>query len=153
MNNFNRHTAKPTSAGTAGDVIFYDGTEFTDDFVSGKGIYLSNGINWILMVKTDGSRPIYTAFISQSLTNDPTVTILENTLYDDIVWTRTNLGEYEGTLIGAFPANKTFTFIAQENTFGGAVTLKRLSDDTVKIETNSSDDILNMTPLEIRIYP
>ncbi len=48
----------------------------------------------------------YIALITQSGTNAPTVDILENTI-GNIVWTRSGVGVYSGTLVGAFTTDKT----------------------------------------------
>ena len=50
---------------------------------------------------------IYAAFLNQTSTNAPTATILENTLGGDIVWTYNSVGQYVGTLVGAFTTNRT----------------------------------------------
>ena len=48
----------------------------------------------------------YIALITQTSTSAPTVVEIENTI-GPIIWTRTAVGEYEGTLTGAFTNNKT----------------------------------------------
>jgi hypothetical protein len=50
----------------------------------------------------------YVALLNQIGTDDPTVTILENTI-GDILWTRSNVGQYIGTLTGAFTSGKTIS--------------------------------------------
>jgi hypothetical protein len=45
---------------------------------------------------------VYTALLSQSGTNAPVATVLENTLGGTVVWTRVGAGDYFGTLAGAF---------------------------------------------------
>lgn len=66
----------------------------------------------------------YTAILTQTGTSDPTATVFENTLGGNVVWTRTNTGQYSGTLVGAFPVGKTicncsinrgYTFISGPN--------------------------------------
>lgn len=53
---------------------------------------------------------VYRAFLEQDgSTNDPVVTVFENTLCGDITWTRGVAGEYDGVLVGAFPVNKTWS--------------------------------------------
>lgn len=47
----------------------------------------------------------YTALLTQSGTDAPIATVLENTL-GDIVWSRNSPGAYIGTLTGAFVPNK-----------------------------------------------
>ena len=42
----------------------------------------------------------YVALLNQTGSSDPTVSILENTLGADIVWTRGNFGYYQGSSTG-----------------------------------------------------
>lgn len=130
MDPFNRVTAIPTSVGSAGDVIFYDGTVFTGDFKAGKGIYYSNGTNWIFMISSNTVGPkFYKAILTQTGTNVPVATVLENSLGDDIVWTRNSTGDYTGTLLGAFTVGKTvFNGVTD---FTGDSTLAELFDSGI----------------------
>ncbi|MBP6538766.1 MAG: hypothetical protein KA234_00415 [Saprospiraceae bacterium] len=51
---------------------------------------------------------IYAAIVTeQSGTDAPAVTVLKNTLGGEIVWSYHAIGQYKGTLVGAFPQNKT----------------------------------------------
>jgi len=49
----------------------------------------------------------YVALLTQTGTDAPVATVLENTLGGEVVWTYNGPGDYTGTLAGAFPANKT----------------------------------------------
>lgn len=51
---------------------------------------------------------VYRALLTQTNTDAPVATVLENTLGGEVVWTRGNLGTYAGTLANAFTADKTF---------------------------------------------
>jgi len=102
----------------------------------------------------------YVALSNQSGTGVPTVTILENTL-GDIVWTRFTAGGYYGTLPGAFLASKTFVIGGSADiTAGGGdfatLDIKRLDDDRICLYTYDnftvSDNLLNNTSIEIRVY-
>jgi hypothetical protein len=53
------------------------------------------------------SYKVYTALLTQTGTDAPVATVLENTI-GDIVWTYVNPGYYQGVLTNAFPSNKTF---------------------------------------------
>jgi hypothetical protein len=97
----------------------------------------------------------YIATISQTGTADPTVTVLENTI-GDIVWTRFAVGNYAGTLVGAFPdADKTYAIVGQNNGnfynlgWNTIDDLLLLSSDPANIST---DGLLNNTTIEIRTY-
>lgn len=50
---------------------------------------------------------VYKALLTQTGILDPVATVLENTLGGTVVWSRAAIGEYIGTLVGAFPDNKT----------------------------------------------
>lgn len=99
----------------------------------------------------------YTALISQSGTSDPTVTVIKNTLpAGAIVWARSGVGVYTGTLAGAFIANKTVGFI---NSTGGSAQadVKRTSNDVVTLSTfnitpAAADALLTASAIEIRVY-
>jgi hypothetical protein len=98
----------------------------------------------------------YVALISQSGTAAPSVTILENTI-GNIVWTRFALGDYRGTLTGAFPSGKVVCFSNQID-MPTMTLIQRKNDDSVSINTGTpgtttiADSILNNTSIEIRVY-
>ena len=114
--------------------------------------------------KVADSRPykVYTALLSQSGTDAPVATVLENTLGGDVVWSRDDLGAYVGTLIGAFTENKTKLSIDLV-TDGDYSTLYFgnfyiSNEDTIGITTfgglptSQGDSVLSNTPIEIRVY-
>jgi len=96
--------------------------------------------------------------ITQTSTSAPTVIELENTI-GPIIWTRTSVGEYEGTLTGAFTANKTYVTLSQVYR-NSIVVVYRKTDDIIKIETTDlhsptaayHDSHLSKNTLEIRVY-
>jgi hypothetical protein len=100
----------------------------------------------------------YIALITQSSTSAPTVIELENTI-GPIIWTRTAVGEYEGTLTGAFTSNKTYVTLSQVYKNSMAV-IYRKTDDIIEIETTNfhsptaahHDTHLSNNTLEIRVY-
>ena len=100
----------------------------------------------------------YIALITQTSTSAPTVIELENTI-GPIIWTRTSVGEYEGTLTGAFTANKTYVTLSQVYR-NSIVVVYRKTDDIIKIETTDlhsptaayHDSHLSKNTLEIRVY-
>jgi len=98
-----------------------------------------------------GNYKKYVALLSQSGTNAPTATVLENTLGGTVVWTRNSTGLYTGTLAGVFTANKTWTSITSTatGTVTGAVST---SVDTVTVATSSLDSALTNSAIEIRVY-
>ena len=100
----------------------------------------------------------YVALITQSSTANPTVIELENTI-GPIIWTRTAVGEYEGTLTGAFTNGKTYVTLSQVYKNSMAV-IYRKTDDIIEIETTNlhsptaahHDTHLSNNTLEIRVY-
>lgn len=109
------------------------------------------------------SKPlVYKALISQSGTSAPTVVILENTI-GAIVWTRTNIGEYFGTLANAFTLDKTFIppmrrFLNGDLSGEIIANAGRISVNQVKILTFDSgyteqDDALDSNTILIEVYP
>lgn len=106
------------------------------------------------------SRPykVYTALLSQTGTSAPTATVLENTLGGTIIWTRTGIGTYVGTLSGVFTANKTAVFFTKTAMGGAQHTSSAYSPTTsTVIIINSSpggdaDIAGDNSAIEIRVY-
>jgi len=99
----------------------------------------------------------YIALISQSSTAAPTVIELENTI-GPIIWTRTAVGTYLGTLAGVFTTGKTYAMISNVEP-NGAVRIEtglnyiqiittNLHDPTAVLHDNHLKD----NTLEIRVY-
>jgi len=113
--------------------------------------------NWQLASEKIPYR-VYTVLITQTGTDAPVVTVLENTI-GNIVWTRSAPGEYVGTLSNAFVSNKTFAFAASND--GGLSSFQidytSAAPDVIYLvtfdSTNTlSDDLLINSSLEIRVY-
>ena len=109
----------------------------------------------------------YTAVLGQLGINPPQVIVLENTI-GNIVWTRNITGDYYGTLIGAFPQNKTWCSATSGANIGNTTVLflTRDNDDTLRLQSKAlfdgadqdinSDDGGNLVyecSIEIRVYP
>ena len=98
----------------------------------------------------------YIALISQTGTANPTVAVLENTI-GNIVWTRSLVGVYYGTLTGAFTANKTSVNIS--GVYKGSAQAIRRNNNEVNVFTTATltitetDSLLDETYIEIRVYP
>ncbi len=100
----------------------------------------------------------YIALISQSSTSAPTVIELENTI-GPIIWTRSAVGVYFGTLAGAFTADKTYVTLS--NVVANSIVLSQRKDinsiqlDTTNLQSPTAshhDSHLNNNTLEIRVY-
>lgn len=107
------------------------------------------------------TKKIYKANLTQSGTNAPAATIFENTI-GNIVWTRTGIGTYRGTLTGAFSLTRTWCEIA-ESAFNNGVNYGTYIDvstvDYVLVQTidqNTAgaplDDQLYNTSVLIEVY-
>ena len=108
---------------------------------------------------------VYTALLTQSGTDAPVATVLENTLGGTVVWSRDASGIYVATLSGAFTANKTTPISQREQQSSDNVddipkwlTGLRLTDNTYGLNTGNfdsglSDSVLNGAFIEIRVYP
>jgi hypothetical protein len=100
----------------------------------------------------------YVALISQTSTSAPTVIELENTI-GPIVWTRSAVGVYNGTLTGAFTLDKTYAMASQLEV-DGIVLIRRKTANVIEITTTNlhsptaanHDSHLNNNTLEIRVY-
>jgi hypothetical protein len=100
----------------------------------------------------------YVALLSQTSTNAPVVTVVKNDLTAPIIWTRISAGEYNGTLVGAFPINKTIIKLGSFNSSWDAkVKAYRLSNDVIVLRTGDStdfidDDVITNLPIDIKVY-
>jgi len=97
----------------------------------------------------------YIALISQTGILDPVATVLENTI-GDIVWTRIGVGEYLGTLTGAFSTQDKVYCISGNNDFDSTSLKWNSVNDVVLWSFDNThtpiDAALNYTTIEIRVY-
>jgi hypothetical protein len=139
-------------------LVVGDGLSIENDGIATTNLTVTNTINGRAVSDILPTYKKYIALISQSSTAAPTVIELENTI-GPIVWTRASTGVYEGTLTGAFTANKTYTTLSQVATNSIAVAYRK-TDDIIKIETTNlqsptaanHDTHLSKNTLEIRVY-
>ena len=125
-------------------------------------------------ISTDGntidlsSPKVYRALLMQSGTAAPVAIVLENTLGGTVVWTRSDVGLYTGTLDNTFTETKTW--ISQvnvpvnldgETTFNIAesfwVDVSHIKVQTANIDVvggsqTNADDCLANSSIEIRVY-
>jgi hypothetical protein len=141
------------TAGSKG-LIVGDGQTLTDDGMVVSNLTVTGTINGDVVVPYKK----YVALISQTGTNDPTVSILENTI-GDIVWTRLSSGVYQGVLFNAFIDDfKTYLTINQTlQNLGGVNYITWFDGSTIQIDTldntfTNSDGLLGFTTIEIRVY-
>lgn len=98
---------------------------------------------------------VYTALLTQTGTNAPVATVLENTLGGTVVWSYDDTGVYVGTLTGAFPADKTVVFGQPRLVSSGEyASAYRDNDNMITVEVNDgADNRLSNYSIEIRVYP
>ena len=105
---------------------------------------------------------VYTALLSQTGTNAPTATVLENTLGGAIVWTRNATGTYYGTLNSAFPIQNKIALFQGGDMWNilplEIIRVQWLNSNTIQILTQQAtdgtlvDNSLATTSIEIRVY-
>lgn len=107
---------------------------------------------------TVDSRPykVYTALLTQTGTNAPVATVLENTLGGTVVWSRLSTGIYFGTLNSAFTLDKTFVSASKE-AFSLFINISPDTTNRVQINTTNNsgtlvDGGMNKMSIEIRVY-
>jgi len=111
---------------------------------------------------------IYTALLTQTGTNAPVATVLENTLGGEVVWTYEDVGQYFAELTDSFPLNKTGCLIggnsAQSNCpsfiANSLPSQHVLAGSAIYVQCSGvefgpnyyTDDALSNTMIEIRVY-
>lgn len=139
---------------------YSEGDIFT---VQSGNTYKHNGSDWVKLIEDTGVK-VYRALVSQTGTDAPTAIVLENSLGGDIVFSRANVGLYDGTLNGAFPEDKTniqnkkvviHDTVAEY--WDKGYEIFRLNDNTFRIaaveEYVLGDSLLEKVFVEIIVYP
>jgi len=115
-----------------------------------RGSALSNAGREIYTMQdiTDTTRPykVYTALLTQSGTNAPVATVLQNTLSGTITWSYSSVGTYQATLVGAFPSSKTFFYINSEASYNNG---PQIYNQKIRQLTRISDDIVSLDQTEL----
>ena len=108
---------------------------------------------------------VYSAILTQTETNAPVATVLENTLGVTMTWSRVSEGNYKVTASsGIFLEAKTWTIINNINIAGiSYFDIIRVSNTEIFVYSSiydsgtppyiPADDIINALSLEIRVYP
>lgn len=94
---------------------------------------------------------VYTALLTQSGTDAPVATVLENSLQIEIIWTRQGEGSYLGTSQGLFSNPLKVGIILSSIQNPITIAGQGNNEDTIYIET-STDGYLYNAFLEIRVY-
>ena len=101
----------------------------------------------------DGTK-IYMALLTQSGTDAPVATVLQNTLGGTVVFTYSGAGDYSGTLAGAFLAAKTVVSFSNPRYGACNLTAYRFDDNTIKMNADSDYESTTIPfVLQIIVYP
>lgn len=125
-----------------------------------RSVLLPDASGTIALVETVKPYKSYVALVSQSGTSAPTAIVLENTTGATVTFARSALGTYTATFSSSvLTLDKTTTILTNSYT-DGIATSGRASDTVINIYTTKvnpsyafSDDRLNKSTIEIRIYP
>jgi len=104
----------------------------------------------------DGSYKVYTAVLNQGDEDAPIATVYANTI-GNIVWTRTGVGQYYGTLTNAFPTGRLWFSLNTSLVFNANTVIQESDINSVNVtttdETNTPvDSYLSACSIEIRVY-
>ncbi len=140
-------------------------TNVTDVLVFDKGSNKIKRVKKSLLdteyQNTSSSYLIYRALLTQTSTNAPVATILENTLGGVPVWTRGIAGIYTCTLSGAFPLEKTFIICGQSpnggTPFDYSIEMTNIPNAFLlfiseRASGTNNDGLLTYNPIEIIVY-
>ena len=139
-------------------LVVGDGLTVENNGIATTNLTVTDTINGRAVSEMLPTYTKYVALITQSGTNDPTVIELENSI-GPIVWTRTAVGNYEGTLAGAFTLNKTYSTLSQVASDSIALVYAK-NVNTILIQTTNlhspiaahHDSHLSNNTIEIRVY-
>ena len=106
---------------------------------------------------------VYRALLTQSGTDAPVATVLENTLGGTVVWSYDDQGTFVGTLSNAFTEGKTATYPVglTDDTISivdkPVVLFTRSSENNVRLKTGldgvASNGVLSNSTVQILVYP
>jgi hypothetical protein len=139
-------------------VVIGNNKTITESGINTDNLIVTETINGTAVNEMLPTYQKYIGYISQSLALDPTVTIWENTLSEQITWVRNGVGQYEGfTTNNIFSNQTTFVNISQNNV-NIQYSIIVGSPNQIFIESWDvigaayADGFLSST-IEIRIYP
>jgi len=100
----------------------------------------------------------YVALLSQSGTDAPVATVLENTLGGTVVWSYDTIGSYFATLSNAFTSNKTWANVATSaigSDYVVNIEINSVNDFVIKVNDDNAAQSDDWGPIyiEIRVYP
>ena len=142
--------------------------DITRGFVPGSRWILDNGDIYLCSQNTEGAAvwvliytlpkyKVYTALLTQSGEVAPTAVILENTLGGEVTFEYVGYGRFYIRKNYTFLSNKVMVLVNSIDKNNNKITTnKDLGINVIEIQTSSNDvltnDILNSTSIEIRVY-
>ncbi len=144
----------PLGTAEASDLLL--GTEVADPNVEGD---TNKTRNFTIQQVADIAKSVgtlgytlYSALLTQTGTNAPVATQLQNTIAGTMTWARTGSGIYTVTNSGTpFTADKVQVFLNGGNNDGAVIRWVRTSTSVITL-TTSADAKITAGSLEIRIY-
>ncbi len=131
--------------------IFLDQEDYRLKTKDGNG-----SIQELAVVDENASTPlVYKALLTQTGTDAPVATVLENTLGGTVVWSYNGVGEYNGALTGAFTSGKTIfpsPLVEIGATHNVNSNIYATDVDYVTIFTDGNGN-LSGTLVQIEVYP
>lgn len=166
-NNPGDNTGTPVNVNLVGDVMQLMEKIMAESGITPNGLPDNEANGWQLYeaLKLVGylgkGYKAYIANLTQTGSSAPTVTPIVNEI-GAIIWTRSGVGEYVGTLAGAFPVGKIICFVQQSSNgfprgfincgpFGTNVINLR-TFDTSGVAADGLFGTINTSSLEIRVY-
>jgi len=160
-----KNTETPTfagSAGSSGKPAVVETMQLLDDDGNECAVF-TKAVDGAKTASVGGVK-VYRALLTQTGTNAPVATVLENSLGGTVVWTRSSGGSYVATFSGAFPADKVVGCSGMTlGEDGSYFTISRSDDNTLALSTMQSggdgtfsfaDAVLaSGVPIEILVYP
>ena len=137
------------------------GTDFNDSDKT-KNYLISELKNYILNGLDIRPYKVYTALLSQTGTNAPVATVLENTFGFTPIWQRDSSGVYFVNNTSFFDIDKTLILVTR-NTVNFDISAYANDNDNVWIDVSqiievsplnvsAIENVLNNTSIEIRVY-
>lgn len=99
----------------------------------------------------------YSGLLTQSSTNSPTVTILNNSTGQTIVWSYSDVGEYIGTFSDKIKEDKIWFSVTSSSKSAIFIAVSYNTENTILLNTYSrtgsaTNNALSNSSIEIRIY-
>lgn len=143
----------------ASDTVTINGTPFSGTSTELREQLMADIFFYTSVGQSPAAYLVYSAIISQSGSDAPVATVLENTLGGTPVWTRWSAGEYYMTLTDGLTNDKTWVMLAPPHSTPTVVhrALHQQDNSAIAFYTTQSgnpiDDCFFLTSVEVRVYP